>query len=315
MTSDTKPLVVRPEVLGSGPGEASAETFGPSSLYFAWPWRLGQLINGFIPRASRQTLARLAAGLYGRCNPARMEVLCDNLRPALKGGDDPSIAAKRLLENFCLKLSHLWDYESGRSLERYLLPPDGASPLSFSPSAGTLIVTVHLGNWEFGAPYLVQHGIEPYVITLEEPDPRLTRLRQRARGGRRVHTLVIGNDPFSFLEVIKKLQEGKVVALLMDRPPKGSSTRVELFGKAFHASVAAAELARATGCDIVPVVMPFTAGRYRPRILQKIIYDRPSLRSKETRDALTQQIISVFEPAIAEYIEQWYHFIPIWPKA
>ena len=43
---------------------------------------------------------------------------------------------------------------------------------------GVLLVTPHLGNWEFGGAFLVEHGYKLLVLTQPEPDQRLTELRQ-----------------------------------------------------------------------------------------------------------------------------------------
>ena len=129
-----------------------------------------------------------------------------------------------------------------------------------------------------------------------------------------IETLVIGGDPFAFVEIIRRLESGATVALLMDRPPETSAVLVKLFGRTFSASVAAAELARASGCTLLPVYLPRTEKGYAAHILEQVPYDRAALRLREARLALTQEIMRAFEPAIRQYPDQWYHFVPIWPK-
>ena len=116
---------------------------------------------------------------------------------------------------------------------------------------GTLLVTPHLGNWEFGGYVLSERGIKLHVVTLIEPRVGLTNYaRSRARSG--IETIVIGHDPFAFVEVVKRLQDGGTMALLVDRPPESVATPVEFFGRPFKAAIAAAELARATGESLRP---------------------------------------------------------------
>src|SRR4029077_19270240 len=128
---------------------------------------------------------------------------------------------------------------------------------------GILLVTPHLGNWEFGGPLLTKRGVKLQVITLAEPGNGLTELRQASRARWGIETLVIGEDPFAFVEVIRRLEGGATVALLLDRPPPASAVRVKLFGRPFDASVAAAELARAVGCALVPVCLVRGVDGYR----------------------------------------------------
>ena len=40
---------------------------------------------------------------------------------------------------------------------------------------------------------------------------------------RGVETLVVGTDAFAFMEIIKRLQTGATVALLVDRPPAATA--------------------------------------------------------------------------------------------
>jgi len=38
------------------------------------------------------------------------------------------------------------------------------------------------------------------------------------------------------------------------------------------------------------------------------------LGDREVRRELTRQILRAFEPQIRQDIDQWYQFVPIWPK-
>ncbi len=89
---------------------------------------------------------------------------------------------------------------------------------------------------------------------------------------------------------------------------------VNLFGRPFFASLSAAELARASGCALLPVYLPRTSAGYTAHILPEIPYDRRALGQRQGRVELTQQIMSAFEPALHLYLNQWYHFVPIWPR-
>jgi KDO2-lipid IV(A) lauroyltransferase len=178
---------------------------------------------------------------------------------------------------------------------------------------GVLLVTPHLGNWEFGAPLLAAKGVKLLVLTRAEPGRGFTELRRASRAKSGVETLVVGEDPFASVEIIRRLEAGAVVALLVDRPPAASAVEVELFGQRFLASVAAAELARASGCAVLPVVLPWTGHGYAAHILPEVAYDRAALRDRGTSRRFTQEILRAFEPAIRQHADQWYHFIRIWP--
>jgi lauroyl/myristoyl acyltransferase len=139
-------------------------------------------------------------------------------------------------------------------------------------------------------------------------------MRKAARARYGVDTLIIGDDGFAFVEVIKQLQAGADMAVSLDRPPERGGAPVEFFGHAFEASLAAAELARASGCALVGVTIVRRPDGYAVKVLPEFSYDRRALGNREARRELTQQILRAFEPEIRKNIEQWYQFTPIWPK-
>ena len=98
----------------------------------------------------------------------------------------------------------------------------------------------------------------------------------------------------------------------MDRPPAQTAVTVELFGQPFRASIAAAELARATGCALLPVCVLRENEGYAAHMLPEIGYDRAALGNRDARQQLTQEILRAFEPVIRQHPDQWYHFVPVW---
>ena len=145
---------------------------------------------------------------------------------------------------FALKLADLWRWESGAQRELELTTVNGWEHFEAAQKrgVGTLLVTPHLGNWELGGAVMVGRGVKLLVVTLEEPSPGLTELRRASRLQRGIETLVLGRDAFAVVEIIKRLQEGATVALLVDRPLPANATIVEFCGRPFAASLAAAEL-------------------------------------------------------------------------
>ena len=288
----------------------------PSSLYRADLWGAGVALARRMPHFLLGRLASQCAKAYWLGCPGRRRVVLENLLPALHGDRQAAgITTRELFQQFAFKIADLWRYESGLSIYNLFHDLTGWEHLQKAQDKkrGVLLLTVHLGNWEFGAPLLTQRGVKLQVITLAEPQARLTEIRQAARARWGIETLALGDDPFASIEIIRRLEENQAVALLMDRPPAATSARVTLFDKPFLASLSAAELARASGCALLPVYLPRTRQGYVAHILPEISYDRRALGNREARTRLTQQIMSAFEPAIRLYLNQWYHFVPIWP--
>ncbi len=287
----------------------------PSSFYTAKFWQLGLFFARNLSPKFSALLSRVLANIYWCLASERREIVIQNLLPVLNGNrSEAKRKAHQLFQQFAVKLADLWRYESGLPIDDLFREWTGWEHFQAAQNTkkGILLLTPHLGNWEFGAPILAKKGVKLLVITLAEPDNRMTEMRQASRARWGIETLVIGQNPFASVEIIQRLEAGECIALLMDRPPERSSIEVELFGKKFAASVAAAELARASGCVLLPVYLPREKDGYAAHILPAIDYDRPALRALEERQKLTQKILSAFEPAIRQYLDQWYHFIPIW---
>ncbi|HEU5125804.1 MAG TPA: MMPL family transporter [Verrucomicrobiae bacterium] len=300
------------------PPSGSAPLATPSSLYRSEFWRAGLWIVRIVPRRLCLFIAHIFAGIYWLLARSRRETVIENLLPALNHNRAEAVRkARALIHQFAVKIVDLWLYEAGAPIQQLLGEASGWEHFEKAQreKRGVLLITPHLGNWEFGGPWLTPRGVTLQVITLAEPGQTFTQLRQASRARWNIETLVIGNDPFAFLEIIKRLESGATVALLVDRPPPPTAIEVELFGKPFAASISAAELARASGCTLLPVYIPRSGDAYAAHILPPIEYDRASLRDRANRQKLTQEIINAFAPAIRQHLDQWYHFVPIWPPS
>jgi lauroyl/myristoyl acyltransferase len=309
----TKP----PPVVHEQQRTRGSDVAGPSSLYGARLWKLGLWAARLIPVSICTVMVRFLANVYWIAAWHRREVLIQNLLPAVNGDRrKATILGRRLMNQFAIKLVDLWRYEAGLPINDLLGTTGGWEHFQKAreQKRGILLLTPHLGNWEFGGPLLSQAGVPLQVITLAEPGKDFTKLRQESRAKWNIETLVIGNDAFAFVEIIRRLEAGATVALLVDRPPDYTATEVELFGRPFRASIAAAELARASGCALLPVYLPRRKHSYAANMLAEIPYDRATLRDRAARQELTQRILKTFEPIIAQDLDQWYHFVPLWTK-
>ena len=289
----------------------------PSSLYRAEFWRMGLGFVHFVPRRVCVQFGRVLANIYWLLARRRREVVVQNILPALNNDRAAATAkAKELIQGFAIKVVDLWRYEAGLPIENTFGHATGWDRFenALAQKRGVLLLTPHLGNWEFGGPWLTQKGITLQVITMAEPGRNFTQLRQASRARWNIETLVIGTDPFAFVDIIRRLEQGAVIALLIDRPLAATATTVNLFGKPFAASTAAAELARASGCVLLPVYLPRRGDTYEAHVLPEIPYDRAALRDAAVRQELTQTVVTAFEPIIQKNIEQWYQFTPMWQK-
>jgi predicted RND superfamily exporter protein/lauroyl/myristoyl acyltransferase len=290
--------------------------FGPSVFYRVRLWKIGLVCVRILPDFVLKAICVSVTEIYYRLRSQRREIVIRNLLPVVGDRRMAERKAHELFHQFAVKLAELWRFESGVSMNRWLTAGTdwGILESACARKRGVLLLTPHLGNWELGGALLARRGIKIVVLTQAEPGEGLTELRQASRARWGIETFVIGSNGFDFVEIINRLQAGENVALLIDRPPGIKAVEVELFGQPFRASVAAAELARASGCALIGVVIAQDAGKYAAKVLPEFTYDRAALGNRDNRRKLTQQIISAFEPEIRRYPEQWFHFVPVWPE-
>lgn len=287
---------------------------GPSSLYGGVAWSVGTWLAGRGNPKTWRWVARALAGVYARLRPARLAVVEANVAPLLGPGTDAQRVARANVACFAEKVVDLLRHEAGRVLENEVRLGSGWEHFhgALGSGRGVLLVTPHLGNWELGTLVLRRMGVRPLVLTAPEPGAGLTEARMAARARQGTDTLVVGTDPFAFVEVIRRLQDGGVVAMLVDRPMASHRMRVEWLGRPFDASGAAADLARASGCVVLPVVIVREGVGYRADALDPVPYERAMLATRVERAALTQGILRAFEPVLRQHPEQWFHFVPAW---
>jgi predicted RND superfamily exporter protein/lauroyl/myristoyl acyltransferase len=314
-TTSAPALNPQPPVLHS-PGDGGS-TLNSSSFYRAGLWRFGLAVVRILPAGLVKGFSVIVAEFYFLFRRQRREVVVQNFLPVFAGDRSAAEkAAHRLHRKFALKLVDLWRVEGGVPIQNWLTNPGELEIIRTAQQRGRgiLFITLHLGNWEHGGLLLNQLGIPLTVLTQAEPDDGLTDLRIASRRRCGVETLIIGQDSFAFVEVIKRLQAGAALAISLDRPPAKGGVPVELFGRPFEAPLAAAELARASGCALIGVTIVRRRAGYAVKVLPEFAYDRKALGDREVRRELTRQILRAFEPQIRQDIDQWYQFVPIWSK-
>ena len=310
---------------GDGPSRAASDldlnpqpsTLNASLFYRAGLWRFGLAVVRILPVGLVKGFSVIVAEFYFLFRRQRREVVVQNFLPAFDGDRAAAEkAAHRLHRKFALKLVDLWRVEGGVPVQNWLTNPGELEIIRTAQQrgCGILFITLHLGNWEHGGLLLNQLGIPLTILTQAEPDDGLTDLRIALRRRCGVETLIIGQDSFAFVEVIKRLQAGAALAISLDRPPAKGGVPVELFGHPFEAPLAAAELARASGCALIGVTIVRRRAGYAVKVLPEFAYDRKALGDREVRRELTRQILRAFEPQIRQDIDQWYQFVPIWPE-
>ncbi|MBN2383933.1 lysophospholipid acyltransferase family protein [bacterium] len=115
---------------------------------------------------------------------------------------------------------------------------------------GAIIITGHIGNWEYLAGYLGQQGYKLTVLARDNPIPAFDRFITGIRTRYGYYPLNRGTVT-SAKESLKVLKRGELLGILIDQDTTVDGVFVDFFGRLAWTPVGAASLALKTGSPIL----------------------------------------------------------------
>ncbi len=174
---------------------------------------------------------------------------------------------------------------------------------------GVIIATAHTGGWQAAGPILRSvHTADVVVVMAHERDERAEALTNDARDKAGVRVVHVGTSPLDALPLLSHLRRGGVVAVQIDRLPKGMRGReVTLFGEPFAIPEGPLSLAALSGAPVVPV---FTRrmGYMRYEVTSCPPISLPRRPSEDELSEAARRIASAMESFLRENPTQWFHF-------
>jgi lauroyl/myristoyl acyltransferase len=280
-------------------------------LYRAFWFEMAERYVRTVGASAARATGMLIGWLYRLTHPHRKDVVRANL--AMLGADADE---RQTFTNY------------GRTLADYFLigtlPKSEARALArerigfehlkavLDEGKGALLVTAHLGLFEFGGVLMDEIGHPTIIVTLPEPSAALSEWRAQFRKRWGAESLEVGDDKFSFVEITRRLNEGRCVAMLMDRPFDGNCVLEEFPHGNVPFSTGPVWLSLLSGSPIVVVtVVALPTGGYR-------VEAHPPIRPQwlpdgrdETVRHYTKQMAAVFRETICKYPDQWYQFVDL----
>jgi KDO2-lipid IV(A) lauroyltransferase len=177
---------------------------------------------------------------------------------------------------------------------------------------GVLIVTCHFGAWDIAGLITATRG-ELHVVAERFDDPRIDAMVEAQRNAMGMQVLWLEKSPRQILRV---LQQGGMVAILVDRPMhEGEGVPVEFFGRRCYVPGGVAQLALLSGAAIFPGFAYYDkrfSSTYYTRVLPHFFAARTGDRAADAVTT-TQRIYNALETVIRPRPAQWAMFRPFWP--
>jgi lauroyl/myristoyl acyltransferase len=294
----------------------------PHTERWAYRWlytsRIFQFTTGlfvWLGRAGFRIVTHSVARFYAATQPAIREVVRQNLALVMDNPTDRD--ATRVFVNYG---NSLGDYVAVGAMSESQVRSLCQEVVGFEHieaavknGRGVILASGHLGFFEYGCVALGMRGMPISVVSQAEPSNDLTEWRARWRRRWNAETVVVGEDSFSSLEIVRVLNSGRCTAVLVDRPISERGVTVRLPHGEIDFSVAPALLSWMTGAPIIPVsIITLPGGNYRLTAHPPITAARVP---KDERDAeLRRCTLALAEPLIADIREnplQWYQFVPV----
>ena len=174
---------------------------------------------------------------------------------------------------------------------------------------GVILVTVHVGNWEFSALYLGSLGYRLHVVAGVQMNRLLTgALRNiKERNG-----IAVVNPEHSYRKLFRALEANGIVALLVDGDIFLEGAEVKFFDKPTTLPTGVVRLARKTGASIVGACCR-NLGRQDHFIRFERIIAGEEI-AKLTDEQMLGKVYAAAERCIKSNYKQWCIFKDFWGK-
>jgi KDO2-lipid IV(A) lauroyltransferase len=184
---------------------------------------------------------------------------------------------------------------------------------AMTAGTGTVITTGHFGSWDL-AGAIVAGRLPLSAVADTFPDPRLNSLLQGHRREKSVEVIPASGTPRG---VLRALEAGRAVAMLIDRPVSRHGVDVTFFGHPTRVPAGAATLAVMAGAAVVPGYVGYAPGdryfiRIFPPMFPRPVHNRAEKAAEVQR--LTQYTFACQEEIIRQNPTQWFMFRRFWPS-
>jgi KDO2-lipid IV(A) lauroyltransferase len=176
-----------------------------------------------------------------------------------------------------------------------------------------LIVSTHLGNFDFCARAAALRGLKGIVITLPEIKNGGYQLQYEMR--REIGLEVLPASRNVLRQAIQRLRAGELVLTGIDRPIQNAKNKPRFFGRPADLPMHHIYLALKAAVPISVAVAVLKPDNRYHFLISDPIRMRPDPDHKTEMVDNAERVLRVAEGFIRQYPEQWSMYFPVWPDA
>ena len=174
---------------------------------------------------------------------------------------------------------------------------------------GVVILTGHVGNWEWMGATLASHGYPSTTIVKKQPNAQFTRLINEYR--EMVGLEVFARGGSEMVKAAKAMKQKKLLGFLADQDGGFQGLPVMFLGQESSAVLGPATFAGRFGAPVVPVFSSRKDGGHVVHVLPPIYYEDTGNRDEDLF-RLTERTVRVTENFIREHPSEWLWFQHRW---
>lgn len=175
---------------------------------------------------------------------------------------------------------------------------------------GFVLATIHMGNWDMAGVAADLMGVPIFSIARRQKNPLTDAYLNKARNAFNME--VILNDSKVLKGVIRRIKEGKVLAILPDVRARTEALPIRFLNGKANLGAGAALFARQCNCPIYPAVVRREGWtRHEAKVFDPIFPD-PSLDKTEDWQRIMQKMMDLFDTEITETPEQYFWYNKRW---
>jgi phosphatidylinositol dimannoside acyltransferase len=182
----------------------------------------------------------------------------------------------------------------------------GTAVAQLQTGRGVIFALPHMANVDVGAAWLTTRGVGRICVVVERLRPEsLFRQFMAYRESLGLEVIPHSGGPSPFGVMARRLRAGQVVCIVADRDLSTGGIEVSLFGENARVGAGPATLAVHTGAALMPVTMWFEGRGWRAHVYPEIPVPADGTRAQNVA-AMTQQLATVWQGAIAEHPQDWH---------
>ena len=269
-----------------------------------------------MPRALRRNLGMVVGRLcWPLVSAKRKQMTIDNISRAFGIAEEQAAAIAKAsgirFGPMFMEVLHMPRLNKG-NINQYVTLTGGEHLTdALSLGRGAVLATAHSGNWELLGAALAMHGFPLVAVVQRQTNAAMDTFINEYRTKAGMHVTY----KQGVREMVKLMESGKIIGLLMDQDNHSHGVFVEFFGRMASTPQGAAALSRLNNAPIVPAFITENPDGTHTAILHPPVMVTKTANRAEDIRSTTQHLTLIIEQHIRLHPQEWFWLHNRWKTA